>query len=129
MRIPARTGPKFLDLSAIRFPIGAIASILHRVSGVVLLVALPLLAQSLERSLAGPAEFDALVRAATSTWVALPLTIGVWALVHHVFAGIRHLAMDIGIGVRLGQARASAAVAIAAGIAVAAGWLLLWWLR
>lgn len=129
MGIPARTAPKFLDLTAIRFPIGAIASILHRVSGMVLLVALPLLARSLERSLASQAQFDALVREATTGWVALPLTVGVWALVHHVFAGIRHLAMDVGIGVRLNQARASAAFASAAGVVVAAAWLLLWWLR
>lgn len=49
MRSPAGGAPKFLNLFHIRFPIGAIASIGHRISGVLLLISLPLLALALER--------------------------------------------------------------------------------
>ncbi len=38
----------FLNLAQIRFPIGAIASIAHRVSGVLLFIALPVLAALLD---------------------------------------------------------------------------------
>ncbi len=129
MRNSARPAPKFLDLAAIRFPIGAIASILHRISGIVLLLALPLLARALDESLRGPQPFDALLDAATRSWIAPLLFVGVWALVHHVFAGVRHLLMDVGVGVRLAQARSSAGVSIAAGVVAAALWLLAWALR
>lgn len=125
----AGAAPKFLNLAAIRFPVGAIASILHRVSGVVLVVALPMLANALAESLQGPERFDALLDAALRSWFSPLLFIGAWALVHHVFAGVRHLLMDVGIGVRLPQARASAFVSIAAGIVAALAWLLAWGLR
>lgn len=121
--------PKFLNLAQIRFPVGAIASILHRVSGVVLAVALPLLASALAESLRSAQGFEAVIDAATRSWFTPLLFVGVWALVHHIFAGVRHLLMDMGIGVRLPQARASAFVSIAAGIVAVLLALLAWGLR
>lgn len=114
MRTPSSTPLKFLNLWQIRFPIGAIASIAHRISGVLLLIALPLLASVLARSLHSPAEFDALRAAAASTSGTLILALATWALTHHVLAGIRHLLMDIGIGSGLAQARRSARAALIA---------------
>ena len=117
--------PRYFDLPRIAFPIGAVASFLHRVSGVLLALALPVLAEAFGRSLAGPAGFDA-VAAAFGGWPGtIAAVVLAWALAHHVLAGIRHLAMDAGIGWRLPQARASAGWAIAGGIAAAvlAAWL------
>lgn len=125
----ARPLPRFLDLTRIRFPVGAIASILHRISGIVLVLSLPLLANALAESLRSPQGFDAVVHGATRSWFAPLLFIGVWALVHHIVAGVRHLLMDVGVGHRLPRARASAFVSIAAGIAAAAMWILAWGLR
>lgn len=125
----ARQLPKFLNLAQIRFPVGAIASILHRVSGILLAVSLPLLASALGESLRSPQGFDAVVHGATRSWFSPLLFIGVWALVHHIFAGVRHLLMDAGVGYRLPQARTSAAVSIAAGIVAAVVWLFAWGLR
>ncbi len=125
----ARPAPKFLNLAAIRFPVGAIASILHRISGVVLLIALPLLARTLDASLSGEQGFQAVIDGATRSWFAPFLFIGVWALVHHIFAGVRHLVMDMGAGFALPKARASAFVSIAAGFVAALLWLLAWGLR
>ena len=112
--------PRFFDLLRIRFPIGAVASFLHRVSGLLLVLALPLLAEAFGRSLAGQAGFDEVTQALRGWPAALAAVVLAWALTHHVLAGIRHLAMDAGIGWRLGQARTSATWVIAAGIAVAA---------
>lgn len=127
MRARSASAPKFLKLSQIRFPIGAIASIGHRVSGVLLVVSLPLLAFALDRSLRSESEFDALRDLVSEPWRALLLVILVWAAAHHVLAGVRHLLMDIGVGSRLSQARTSAWAAIlAAGIiafAAAVRWL------
>ena len=125
----ARAAPKFLNLAAIRFPVGAIASILHRISGIVLVLALPLLASALGESLSGPEGFRAVLEGATRSWYAPLLLVGVWALVHHIFAGVRHLLMDVGIGSRLAPARASAFVSIAAGVVAAVVWLALWAVR
>jgi succinate dehydrogenase / fumarate reductase cytochrome b subunit len=127
MRSPVRGAPKFLNLFHIRFPIGAIASIGHRISGVLLLIGLPLLALALERSLASEAAFESLRAAVDTPWWGLLLVLLVWAAAQHVLAGVRHLLMDIGIGSPLAQARASAwaAVLTAAIIALAAAirWL------
>lgn len=108
MRTTASGAPKFLNLLQIRFPIGAIASIGHRISGVLLALSLPLLALALDHSLRSEAEFAALRDLIPAPWRALLLIIVVWAGAHHLLAGIRHLLMDLGIGSPLAQARASA---------------------
>lgn len=126
MSAPSRRA-RFLDLTRIRFPVGAVCSIGHRASGVALAVALPLLCALFARSLAGAEGF-----AEAARWLApLParaaLALVIWALAHHLLAGVRHLLMDIGVGAALGPARASAWLANLAGIAVgvlAAGVLL-----
>ena len=115
----------FLNLAQIRFPIGAIASIAHRVSGVLLFIALPVLAALLDASLRSEAGF-ASVRGLLSSPLALVVSgVLAWALVHHVLAGIRHLLMDVGIGGALERARASARLVLLAAPALAL--LLLVW--
>src|SRR5574337_1664767 len=81
--------PKFLNLWQIRFPIGAIASIGHRVSGVLLVASLPLLALALDRSLKSEADFEALRNLVGAPGRALLLAVVVWAAAHHVLAGLR----------------------------------------
>ena len=117
--------PVFLNLAQIRFPIGAIASIAHRVSGVLLFIALPVLAALLDASLRSEAGF-ASVRGLLSSPLALVVSgVLAWALVHHVLAGIRHLLMDVGIGGELERARASARLVLLAAPVLAL--LLLVW--
>ena len=129
MRLPAKTAPRFLTLWNIRFPVGAIASIGHRVSGILLLLSVPLLALTLERSLRSAADYADVLRMLSSRALVPIMVVGVWALAHHVLAGVRHLLMDVGIGAPLPQARVSAHAAIGAAVAAAivAG-SLLWWL-
>lgn len=126
MRVRTRAAPTFLNLFQIRFPVGAIASIAHRVCGVLLLVALPLLARTLEQSLRSAADYEALLGAVRSPWIAVALVVIVWAAAHHVLAGVRHLLMDIGVGSRLVRARASAWAVLVAAVVLAAACAFRW---
>ena len=83
----------------------------HRVSGVLLVLLLPLGVLALQRSLEGEAL-------AFAGWMRAPAAILAWAAAHHLFAGIRHLLMEAGIGSSLAPARRSAYAALAAGAAI-----------
>ena len=109
--------PIFLNLARIRFPVGAVASMGHRVSGVVLVLALPLGVLALQRSLEGGAL-------QLEGWMRLPAALLAWAAAHHLFAGIRHLLMEAGGGSSLPAARRSAYAALIAGAAIGLAALL-----
>lgn len=112
--------PVYLNLFAIRQPLPAIVSILHRISGALLfLVGIPLLLWFVQRSLASPEGFQA----ATEPWTTLAgkivLLVLAWAYIYHLLAGLRHLALDLHLGIRLEPARSSAAVVLVLSILVA----------
>ncbi|MBS0545709.1 MAG: succinate dehydrogenase, cytochrome b556 subunit [Proteobacteria bacterium] len=110
----SRRLPMFLNLAQIRFPVGAIASIAHRVSGVLLFITLPVIALLLDASLRSEDVFASLRKLLSSPLYVVAATVLVWALVHHVLAGVRHLLMDVGVGSELARARASARVVLLA---------------
>ncbi|WP_026295882.1 succinate dehydrogenase, cytochrome b556 subunit [Aromatoleum toluclasticum] len=110
----SRRLPVFLNLAQIRFPIGAIASIAHRVAGVLLFMALPAVALLLDTSLRTEAGFAAVRDLLSSPFRVATAALLLWALVHHVLAGVRHLLMDVGMGRELANARASARLVLAA---------------
>lgn len=111
---PTTRLPVFLNLAQIRFPIGAIASIAHRVAGVLLFIALPVVALMLDASLRTEAGFVAVRDLLSSPlWIATAAVL-LWALVHHLLAGVRHLLMDVGVGSELVRARASARLVLVA---------------
>jgi succinate dehydrogenase / fumarate reductase cytochrome b subunit len=119
--------PKHLDLINIRLPLPGLVSILHRVSGAVLFLFIGLFLYGLEQSLVSPQGF-----ASVKSFVAQPLikllTLGLlWAYLHHLCAGIRHLAMDAHFGTELTAARASswAVLAVSIGLTLAVG-VALW---
>lgn len=118
MSVPLRRA-RFLDLTRIRFPVGAVCSIGHRVSGVALAVAIPLLIALFARSLAGAEGYAEAARWLAPLQARAALVLVVWAFAHHLLAGVRHLLMDIGAGSALGPARASAWLVNLAGIAIA----------
>src|SRR3954471_14266749 len=107
----ARPRPVYLNLIAIRQPLPAIVSILHRITGALLFViGIPVLLWFIQRSLASPEAFDAAMRALTSPFGKLVLLGLVWGYVYHLLAGLRHLALDLHAGITLAPARSSAAV-------------------
>lgn len=118
------TRPVYLDLIRIHLPLAGWVSILHRLSGVLLFVFLPFGVWILSVSLSGETGFQCVL-----AWGAHPLArlamLGlVWAFVHHLLAGLRHLALDIDRGTGLRRARQSSlAVLLASGlITLLAGW-------
>ena len=111
--------PVFLDLTKLRFPVGAITSILHRVAGVVLALALPLLVLALERSVADEASYQSLFHLAQSPSMLPALALMCWALCHHLLAGIRHRLMDAGWGSSLMVARRTAVTSLLGGVLLA----------
>jgi len=100
--------PKFLNLLQIRMPIGAIASIAHRASGVLLFLALPGAIYLLDLSLRSPDDYARAASWVTSLPVQLLSVVFVWALVHHFFAGIRFLLIDLELGISRSAGRSSA---------------------
>lgn len=105
--------PIYLNLVAIRQPMPAIVSILHRISGALLFVAgIPLLLWFVQRSLASPEAFDAAMTPLASPFGKLVLLALAWSYLHHLLAGLRHLALDLHIGVALAPARSSAAIVL-----------------
>ena len=111
--------PVFLNLLQIQMPVGAITSILHRLTGVLLAAGVPLGMYLLWRSLdseAGFAQVMALLQHRAFKGLVVVL---VWALAHHVLAGTRHMLTDINIGSTLHTARRSAWTVNIAGAVVA----------
>jgi succinate dehydrogenase / fumarate reductase cytochrome b subunit len=109
--------PVFLELWRIKLPAMGLVSILHRVSGVLLVLAIPLFAHIFHQSLSGPDGFAAATAALTAWPISLALLIMGWSFLHHLFAGIRYLALDFGLGLEREAARASARAVIAAALA------------
>ena len=103
--------PVYLNLFAIRQPLPAIVSILHRISGALMfLIGIPLLLWGVQASLASAeafAQFESTMAHPLARLTALLLA---WAYIHHLLAGFRHLMLDVHVGVDLPSARRSASV-------------------
>lgn len=124
--VKTQARPVYLDLLRIHLsPMGWV-SILHRVSGALLFLAFPLAVWALAHSLASEAGY-----AEAAGWFAsIPLKSGVlllvWALAHHFFAGLRHLALDAHCGLTREAARRGsfAVLAFAGVVTLVAAWRL-----
>lgn len=91
------TRPKNLNLFTIHFPIPAIVSILHRVTGLFLFLLIPLVLWALEYSLTD-AGYEVLQQKLGLWYVKALFWILFIPFCFHVVAGIRHLLSDIHIG-------------------------------
>ena len=121
-----KSRPKYLSLPAIlfeiRLPLPGWVSILHRVSGALLFLAVLWLLYLLDRSLASEAGFDAVRHYVGLVPVKLGLLVILWAFCHHFCAGIRYLFLDLDKGVDLATARLSSWLVLAASLLLTA-WL------
>ena len=90
--------PVNLDLSTVKFPMTAIVSILHRISGVVLLGGVLVLLYMLDMSLSSEETFNRLGEMLAMPVAKLVVWLVLAALSYHFVAGVRHLIMDMGIG-------------------------------
>jgi succinate dehydrogenase / fumarate reductase cytochrome b subunit len=97
--------PKYLNLSEIRLPVPGFVSILHRISGFGMFVFAWALLWLFQLSLQSPETFEA-VHGFASGWVGKLFLIGIgWAFLHHFFAGLRFLLLDVHVGIELASAR------------------------
>lgn len=112
--------PKFLDLTRIRLPVPGWVSILHRISGFGLFLFLPFLLWLLDNSLHSRSSFGRFQDAISTPLAKLVLLGLLWAFLHHLFAGLRHIAMDLDWGVELASGRASAKLVLVTSIVLTA---------
>lgn len=102
------TRPINLNLFTIHFPIPAIVSILHRITGVILFLLVPFLLWGLYLSLNSPQDYDKVHDFLTTPFIKFIIWLVLAAFLYHLIAGIRHLLMDMGIGEELKTGRAGA---------------------
>ena len=112
----AKTRPKHLNLLVIRLPVAGIVSIMHRVSGAVLFLMLPLLLWLFQSSLQSSESFARFHAVVSNPLMKLFLLALLWGYLHHLLAGIRHLFLDLHIGAELETARASSIVVLISAI-------------
>lgn len=111
--------PVFFNLVQIQMPVGALTSITHRVTGILLAVGIPYGVYLFELSLQSPQSFAQLMELFHQWPFKVAATLFIWALAHHLLAGTRHLLSDIDIGALLPAARRSAWIVNVGGFAVA----------
>lgn len=120
--------PVNLDIRTIKLPVTAYASILHRISGVILFVSLIIALFLLDRSLSSEHGFDQ-VKTWMSSFVVKFIVWGMLsALIYHIVAGVRHLIMDLGYGETLetGRLGAKLVLIIAVILIIIAGVWIVW---
>lgn len=96
-----------------RLPLAGIVSILHRISGMLMFLLIPFVLYLLDKSLTSEISFE-YFKGFTSHWfVKLVILALVWAYLHHLSAGVRHLLMDLHIGLDKESGRKSAVAVFA----------------
>ena len=96
IRIVENNRPIFLNLMQIKFPITAITSILHRISGVIIFIFIPFVLYMLHQSLESVTTFNNLMAHESGVFWRLMVWLLLISVIYHILAGFRHLAMDCG---------------------------------
>jgi succinate dehydrogenase / fumarate reductase cytochrome b subunit len=102
--------PKHLALHLIKLPLPGFVSILHRVSGLALFLALPLLLMMLQYSLRSIVTYEQLMDVLAHPLAKLMLLGLLWSFLHHFCAGLRYMAIDLHYVSNLKQARDSSKI-------------------
>ena len=115
------------SIKSYRFPITAVSSILHRLSGVFLFILIPFLIWALDVSLTSATGLEQVKSILTHGFLSVVVWLFLSAISYHLIAGIRHILMDIGIGESLCIAKATSILVIILGIAAAILWGIWIW--
>ena len=89
------------------------------VCALLFLVGIPLLLWFIQRSLASPDAFEAAMQPLRTPFGKLVLFGLLWGYLFHLLAGLRHLALDLHIGITLAPARSSAAALLVLSVLLA----------
>ena len=106
----------------------AIASILHRLSGVIVFLLVPVLLWLLDKSLSSAEGFAQVQAIFGSFFVRFIVWVFVAGLIFHFIAGVRHLIADMGVAEELQSGRIAATISLilsAIGIIAAFVWIVL----
>ncbi|MGH8807790.1 MAG: succinate dehydrogenase, cytochrome b556 subunit [Noviherbaspirillum sp.] len=110
----------FADTVHYRLPLAGFVSIFHRASGALMFLLLPFILFLLDKSLTSEISFEYL-KGFTSHWFVKLIVLALaWAYLHHFCAGIRHLLMDVHMGLDKDSARKSAVGVFAVSLPLAA---------
>lgn len=112
--------PVFFNLLQIQMPVGALTSITHRVTGILLALGIPFAIYLLELSVENPQEYARVGDMFDQWFVKIAAIVLICSLAHHLLAGVRHLLSDIDVGSQLSAARRSAWIVNLCGLGVAA---------
>ncbi|MCW8470105.1 succinate dehydrogenase, cytochrome b556 subunit [Fluoribacter gormanii] len=104
--------PVNLDLGSLKYPPMAIASILHRISGVVLFLLLPIMLYIFGQSMQSEETFSKVKNLLSHPAYKMIMWAFGASMIYHLLAGIRHLLMDMGFGEHLDAGRRSAVLVI-----------------
>ncbi|MCE3270079.1 succinate dehydrogenase, cytochrome b556 subunit [Ramlibacter sp.] len=89
----------FKDLPGYRWPVAALVSGMHRFSGVLMFVLLPLIIWIFDNSVSSEISFarfrSAFETGASGIFLKLVALALIWAYLHHFIAGLRHVWMDV----------------------------------
>jgi len=97
--------PVYLNLLKIRLPLAGMISFAHRITGVVLFLALPFAVYLLGLSIESEQSFQNVQQILNRPFMVLVQVLLLWSIAHHFFAGIRFLLIDAEIGVEKSSAR------------------------
>lgn len=119
--------PKNLDLSTVKFPITATASILHRVSGIIVFIALAIFLTLLNCSLSSAQDFQSVQGYLDLFIVEFVFWGSLTGLAYHAVFGVRHMIQDLGYWEEMDSASLSAKVGfgLTAVLSILAG-ILVW---
>lgn len=109
----------FLNLFRIVYPLTAIVSFLHRASGIIIFLFIPFLLWILTISLKSDRSLAYVEHLLANPLLKFIYWIFFITLGYHIFAGIRHLLLDIGVGKKLTLARGSSIIVISLTIILA----------
>ncbi len=121
------------QIVAYRLPPAGIVSILHRISGVVMFLLMPFVIWMFDTSVSSEISFDVFRSAFAAGvgfipgWFLKLVALGlIWAYLHHLIAGVRHLWMDATHAVtkEFGQSSAIVTLALSVLLTLALGYKL-----
>ena len=116
--VPKKERPEFrnihvTELANYRLPPSGWVSILHRVSGAGLFLLLPFLLYLFQQSVQSEMTFAYFKGILENPLVKLVLLGLIWAYMQHFCAGVRHLFMDVHVGIEKHSSNQSAIVVLA----------------
>jgi len=96
---PNNKRPKHLNLVKIKMPVSAVVSILHRVSGIILFLSIPYVVWLFSTSVRSVYGYTEALTILNSGYGKLASILLLWAIIHHFYAGLRFLILDLDIGI------------------------------